>query len=256
MNIVPDYIEPLTAYRVWQWCGFGVRSLNGSQWFPGEPFNAECDAEFFTAFLQTLTPHNGDIPGDFCTCGVYAAKNLEHLINIGYEPYGIHGEVSLWGKVVVAKLGYRAQCAYPKNFIVPVHHVPNAASAMESRMETLTVYGVPISVAFSESTMPFWSRESGYYQECIDRLVSRAVEKPCLRVIKTGDRVSIRNVGVGIYLKKVADDRGIDAIIKTWGKVVSIPHDSIKWDETNYRWESNSPSHTFVRQIAKGASNA
>jgi hypothetical protein len=42
-----------------------------------------------------------------CTCGVYAAKNIEHLRQLGYEGRGIRGEVHLWGTVVEHELGWR-----------------------------------------------------------------------------------------------------------------------------------------------------
>jgi hypothetical protein len=53
-----------------------------------------------------------------CTCGVYAAKNIEHLRQLGYEGRGIRGEVHLWGTVVEHELGWRAQFAYPKSLVL------------------------------------------------------------------------------------------------------------------------------------------
>lgn len=52
-----------------------------------------------------------ELPVESCTCGIYAAKDW------GPVPRGdVRGEVYLWGKVITADRGYRAQYAYPKCF--------------------------------------------------------------------------------------------------------------------------------------------
>jgi len=92
--IIPDYIMPLVGYRVWRWNdATGLKSLNGEPWLPGRPLAAGC----------RVAAH--ELPHSDCTCGVYAARNLEHLRQFGYEQRGIHGEVYLWGTVVEHKLG-------------------------------------------------------------------------------------------------------------------------------------------------------
>ena len=69
-----------------------------------------------------------------CTCGVYAAKNIEHLRQLGYEGRGIRGEVHLWGTVVEHELGWRAQFAYPKTLFLPPHLIPSDTKEMEARL--------------------------------------------------------------------------------------------------------------------------
>ena len=64
------------------------------------------------------------MPSEDCTCGMYAGINLQHLIDINYADQGIHGEVALWGRLQECSLGWRAQYAYPKFFIVPQDMFP------------------------------------------------------------------------------------------------------------------------------------
>ena len=49
---------------------------------------------------------------------------MQHLIDINYIQRGIHGEVSLWGRLYRHTLGWSAQFAYPKFFIVPANMIP------------------------------------------------------------------------------------------------------------------------------------
>jgi hypothetical protein len=90
--------------------------------------------------------------GDGCTCGVYAARTLDHLTEINYRDFGIHGEVNLWGKVWQHKLGYRAEFAYPRNFVVPPGFLPANLSILESKVKALTAYGQPVIVEASGRT--------------------------------------------------------------------------------------------------------
>jgi hypothetical protein len=115
--VIPDYISPIVAYRVWDWDATGLKSLNGERWFPGRALTAKCPT----------TDH--EPPADGCSCGVYSAKNhqhLQHIIDCNVE-YAVHGEVYLWGKVVEHKLGWRAQFAYPKSLVptVPYFGTPH-----------------------------------------------------------------------------------------------------------------------------------
>ena len=53
---------------------------------------------------------------------MYAGINMQHMIDINYIQRGIHGEVHLWGRLERCTLGWRAQFAYPKYFIVRKAH--------------------------------------------------------------------------------------------------------------------------------------
>ena len=109
---VPDYISPIVGYRVWTWDTKGLKSLCGERWHPSQSLAARCRASAVVGPIvgRVEAVHDAhEPPQTNCTCGVYAAKNLEHLRYLGYEGRGIRGEVYLWGTVVEHEL--RVACA-------------------------------------------------------------------------------------------------------------------------------------------------
>ena len=235
MNI-PDYVSPIVAYRTWQWDSLGLRSLNHEQWFPGQPLTASCRASQGSHQPPCLT----------CSCGVYAAKNLDHLRRIGYADYGIHGETYLWGTVVEHRLGYRAQYAYPKNLVLPVDAIAYQLAQAESRLETLVSYGVDLFIASGQGAVPLWSKDSGFNSAGFDHLIAtrKKYYDNCLRerTLKQGDRVAL--VGKGIALVAAVGDR--DVRLTLWNKAsLSVRRRDIAWDQGNMRWESESRDHLF-----------
>jgi hypothetical protein len=107
---------------------------------PGRAFAAKCGIT-----------GNHECPADWCSCGIYAAKNYEHLRRIA--PPGettpthldsvLHGEVYLWGRVVENQFGYQTQFAYPKTFVLQ-SNIDIGSGSWESCLESLMVYGVYI----------------------------------------------------------------------------------------------------------------
>ena len=133
-NVPSTYIEPFTAYRSWNWKEEGVTSLNGVLWTPKVAFEATCHyaadlhsmraAAIGSVAAEFWKSKTHQVPDPGCTCGMYAGINIQHLIDINYIRRGIHGEVSLWGRLMRHTLGWRAQFAYPKFFIVPANMIP------------------------------------------------------------------------------------------------------------------------------------
>jgi len=87
-------------------------------WAPKQKAEAECGYE---------DDHNG-VPGQDCGCGFYSAKNLRHLMNMGYHQYNdidtskqfkVVGQVACWGKVIEGTQGWRSQFCYPTYLMVP-----------------------------------------------------------------------------------------------------------------------------------------
>jgi hypothetical protein len=231
---VPDYFSPIVAYRTWQWDNLGLRSLNEEQWFPGQPLAASCR-------VSQAGCHQP--PSLTCTCGVYAAKNFDHLRSIGYADYGIHGETYLWGTVVEHRLGYRAQFAYPKNLVLPVDAIPYKLAEAESRLETLLSYGVDLFVSNDKGSVPLWSKESGFDVAGFDYLI--AVRKKYYddylreRTLKQGDRVAL--LGRGIAL--VARAHECDISLTLWNRVkLKLRRRDIVWNQRNMRWEAEPES--------------
>jgi hypothetical protein len=81
-----------------------------------------------------------------CHCGIYAARDRDHLVAQQYqEPNDeddalVFGTVALWGRVMRCERGWRAQYAYPRKLWVPFSFARHAA-----RLEDL--YGVPVGLA-------------------------------------------------------------------------------------------------------------
>ena len=141
---VPDYISPIVGYRVWTWGTLGLKSLCGKSWHPGQVVAARCRASIVGGRGKAKDDLH-DAPHEECTCGIYAAKTLHHFRSAGYDRYGIHGEVYLWGTVVEHELGYRAQFAYPKNFFLPPDMLPFTLGAMQARLTNWSRMASPYS---------------------------------------------------------------------------------------------------------------
>jgi len=242
MNI-PDYVSPIVAYRTWQWDNLGLRSLNEEQWFPGQPLAASCR-------VSQAGCHQP--PCLTCTCGVYAAKNFDHLRSIGYADYGIHGETYLWGKVVEHRLGYRAQFAYPKNLVLPVNAIPYKLAEAESRLETLLSYGVDLFVSSEKGSVQLWSKELGFNAAGFDCLIAAGKkyydDYLRERTVKQGDRVAV--LGKGIALVAAAGDREITLTL--WNRVkLKLLRRDIIWNQGNTRWEAEPESASETTQPSR-----
>ena len=109
---IPDGIEPLVGWRYWRADEGWLCSLNKFKTWPtGRPLRAQC----------TFAMDHGPLPGEQCGCGIYAAidlSTLKELVQPDLESPLVVGEVSLWGKVIPAELGFRAELAYPRRLWV------------------------------------------------------------------------------------------------------------------------------------------
>lgn len=115
---VPDLTEPIVAWRAWRVAGARLTGLGlDSPWLPGRPNAADCQQRGFlfgTASVYHSVYHSA--PNRDCTCGIWAFKSLEALIEAsrGYD-CPVFGEVYLWGRVLeCGEHGWRAEYAYPK----------------------------------------------------------------------------------------------------------------------------------------------
>jgi hypothetical protein len=237
---IPDYISPIIGYRVWRWNATGLKSLNGELWPPGLPLVAGCRATARGTMVgRTEAVHDArELPHSECTCGVYAARSLEHLRQFGYEERGIHGEVYLWGTVVEHKLGWRAQFAYPKSLCLPPDAVPFALAEIEARLKTLIAFGADIFMLGDHESIRLWKRGSGFDAAGLDYLIKTRTEyyvrRQRERSVKKGDRVAV--LGRGIAVVKQTGDRDL---VVMFGKrdVLRIARKDIVWNHHNMRWE-------------------
>jgi hypothetical protein len=267
---VPDtYIEPFTAYRAWDWSSAGVKSLNGALWAPKQAFEATC--EYRNDWKNMLAAANSEqarkfwlakehhVPDPKCTCGMYAGINMKHLIDIGYIQRGVHGEVSLWGRLERNTLGWRAQFAYPKYFVVPSNMVPIKVEEAQERLAKLVEFDVDIylqperEARVGQEKIPLWVRDYGYSQQGISFLIEKRQKwysgEKVVHTLAVGDRVAVFsdvNDG-GIGLVKEID--GNETYYTLFSPNV-IYHKKVKdvlWNERNWRWETSGLG--FMRKL-------
>ena len=179
-----------------------------------------------------------ELPHSDCTCGVYAAKNIEHLRQFGYERRGIHGEVYLWGTVVEHKLGWRAQFAYPKSLFLPPDTIPFTLTEIDSQLKTLIAFGVDIFLLGEHESICFWKSGSGFDAAGLDYVIKTRKEYYVRRqqecTLKKGDRVAV--LGRGIAVVEQADDK--EASVVLWNRLVlRIARKNIVLNQQNMRWE-------------------
>jgi hypothetical protein len=232
---IPDYISPVVGFRVWRWKETGLQSLNGEPWLPGQQLEARCRVA--PAARHTAEAVN-EVPHRKCTCGIYAAKNSEHLRQIGYADGGICGEVYLWGTVVEHRLGWRSQFAYPKSLSLPLSLLPFTLAELNARLLGLIAFGIDIFVLHSRESMRLWKHGQGYDTRGLDYIISLRSEHYLRqqeeRRPKKGDRVAL--LGRGIAVIEQIDSK--DAIVKFGTRhLLRIPRQKIVLNQHNRRWE-------------------
>jgi hypothetical protein len=261
LSKVPDtYIEPFTAYRAWDWTEEGIKSLNGVLWTPKQAFEAYCSKaagweappeEWSEIEKQAWREeHQHKVPSPSCTCGMYAGINMQHLIDINYIGRGIHGEVSLWGRLYRHTLGWRAQFAYPRFFVVPVGMVPFDMTEAQRRLAQLTEFGVDIflqkerEARVGQERIPLYIQEYGYSRQGLDFLVEKRANwyrNQNHDPIAHGDRLAVfaTNFGEG-GIGIVTEVKGDDVFYMLFSPNV-IYHKNvrdIRWNDQNWRWET------------------
>ncbi len=172
---IPDYISPIVGYRGWTWDTKGLKSLCGQRWHPGLALAARCRASAVVGNIagRIEADDSHEAPQAKCTCGVYAAKSLEHLRKNGYDRCGIYGEVCLWGTVVEHEWGWRAQLAYPKNLFLSPDALPFTLAEIWPRLQALALYGSDIFVLDNDQTSSLWGKRSGFDPAGLDYLIER-----------------------------------------------------------------------------------
>jgi hypothetical protein len=245
VTAIPDYISPITGYRVWQWDRAGLRSLNGETWQHGEPLEARCRLSEFVHWRRhraNLRPH--DAPHLSCTCGIYASKSLEHFRRPGYQRSLIYGQVLLWGTIVEHQRGWRSQYAYPQSFLLPPEVLPVRLMEIETRLKSLISYDRDIFILHDGAMFPLWKNDSGLAPDGLGYLTDRASKwyiQPNRRsAIKQGDRIAVVGAGMAV----------VDEIDGTWIRaklgnktVLRIARKQVSWKKENLRWETEARAY-------------
>jgi hypothetical protein len=147
--------EPIVGWRAWGLHKFprGVSSITYPVCWPArKPMRAHCIMAIAknerTRASFAARPH--DAPASAHVCGIYATKTLDQARSWGqaHAHPRILGRVSLWGRVLLFTAGYRAEYAYPLEFLFPekLHDkYPADADVLMAWLESL--YGVPARIA-------------------------------------------------------------------------------------------------------------
>lgn len=113
--MIPDLIEPIVAWRVWRVGPTGSLESVGLPvpWPEAGPLVAACP---FGPYLSSSHP----APVWSCSCGLYAAKRPELLAGALVRGQDLAlGLVCLWGRVLEAPRGYRAERAAVRALVAP-----------------------------------------------------------------------------------------------------------------------------------------
>jgi hypothetical protein len=254
-KVMPDYIEPFVGYRAWNWNEEGITSLNNVWWKPKVAHVATCTREvlgrslLYSGVTVTTEDQSHAAPVEGCTCGVYAGINLEHLGNdTDYLHRGIHGEVSLWGRVFVHTLGWRAQYAYPKFFVVPPNMLPFTVAEIQRRLESLIKYDCDIYLqkdllpSRDGEKIPLWMKDYGYSQQGIGFLLEQAqtrqAENVTVKGLQLNDRVCVLGDDGGIGIVKIINNREFHYTLFNPNVFYRKRVSDVKWSDRNWRWET------------------
>jgi hypothetical protein len=134
-------------------------------WEPGAQVTARCRRTLAALPWGRLPLH--EAPAYDCCCGIHALATLEGAAaylrsEVDKGPPAVQrvlGAVSLWGRVVEAKHGWRASAAYPQRIVVPTGRLQRAVAAAlwpyrpspGTVAEALAAYGVPVELQESRS---------------------------------------------------------------------------------------------------------
>ncbi len=151
---IPDAVSPIVGWRYWNLDEKGVlkSTVVEDRWEPKSAKTAICrplPGQLDHKHVPHPSPHAS------CTCGCYAAKDLENLrkiVRFIYTNRLVVGEVSLWGRVIPAEHGFRSEFAYPKKLFIVPETFRNGDQAIEIAAGLGRLYGVETDLMpFDES---------------------------------------------------------------------------------------------------------
>lgn len=180
--VVPDKISPEIGWRVWLVVSSGQGRLRlhsavqaKVKWPVRQELRAECrrlpgpeaiGGNRAPVVASHAAPEESCGAGGGHGCGIYGTKNpsgCTDFLKGSYSPgqvsgglvlHRVFGKVALWGKVIEAERGWRAELAYPVEICVPRHrYVASGANVggmqdpglpVEVIVAGLAEYGVPV----------------------------------------------------------------------------------------------------------------
>lgn len=160
---IPDFVEPVEAWRVWRVAARDGRVVlqslfAGAIWEPGAPLVADCTGVHRLRWAPWWKrPNEHAAPELGCQCGIYgvesvaAARAYLETPPLLYRDDRVIGRVALWGNVVECSSGWRASHAYPIELVVPEPMVAGGGigrrAYVEEVLSALESYRVPVDLA-------------------------------------------------------------------------------------------------------------
>ena len=159
---VPDFVEPVEAWRVWRIDMHEGRVVlkslyAGTVWEPGVPLAAVCTKGRRSRWRPwRIEPNDHTAPELDCRCGIYgvqsvaAARSYLERPALLWRDERVIGRVALWGSVVEGQLGWRASRAYPMELFVPAPDVVQSGLRRRAYVDeivlALQAYRVPVDL--------------------------------------------------------------------------------------------------------------
>jgi hypothetical protein len=159
---IPDYIEPVEAWRVWrvgmrQGCVVLQSLFTGTVWEPAVPLVASCSKRHRSRWRPWRTERNAhEAPHLDCSCGIYGVRSVAVARSYLERPdllcrgERVIGRVALWGDVVEGQFGCRASRAYPMELFVPAPAVLRSGFRRRAYVDEILLaleeYRVPVDI--------------------------------------------------------------------------------------------------------------
>jgi len=155
------------------------------------------------------------------------------------------------GRLYRHTLGWRAQYAYPKFFVVPTNMVPFRFDEAQERLKALVEFDVDIwlqperEARVGQEKIPLWIRDYGYSQQGISFLIEKRQKwysgEKVVHTLAVGDRIAVFSDVNGGGIGVVREING-DEMYYTMFSLNVIFHKKVKdvvWNERNWRWETS-----------------
>jgi hypothetical protein len=158
---IPDFVEPIEAWRVWRVAmregRVVLQSLFlGAVWEPAAPLVAFCNGGHRSRWPPwRKKPNEHPAPELDCRCGIYGVQSVAAARSYLETPPllcrddRVIGRVALWGTVVEGPFGWRASHAYPLELFIPAPIVLGGLrrrAYVEEILVALEAYRVPVDL--------------------------------------------------------------------------------------------------------------
>lgn len=169
---IPDYAEPVEAWRVWRVSTRAGRVVlqslfAGTVWEPAVPLVASCTGGHRSLWAPwRKKPNDHPAPELDCTCGIYGVQSVAAARSYLETPPllcrddRVIGRVALWGDVVEGPAGWRASHAYPTELFVPSPAAGRSGARrrayVDEIMLALGAYDVPVDLVAPSALTPSW----------------------------------------------------------------------------------------------------